>query len=350
MDILIGADPEIFVRDAEGNLVSAYGMIEGTKDEPKKVKKGAVQVDGMALEFNIDPVKRPADFVDRVFLVMEQLEEMLPAGHTFAIQPTAEFGKEYLEAQPLIARDLGCNPDYNAYTGLANEKPNVEMPFRTASGHIHIGWTKDMDPFDPGHFEACRMITKQLDVILGVSSLLWDTDTKRRELYGKLGAFRPKPYGCEYRVLSNMWLTDRNLMWFVARNTQHAVNMLMDGNRYWEDQWGADAQWHFDHPNPYTIWNIYSQYTDRGTLQERRFFENLLNARVRGAQAIPQPVAGPVPKARPKARAVAGGLDHWVVAAAGGGGGAAVIPARNDQAILDVLNNVIDDLDGALEL
>lgn len=287
MKTLIGADPEIFVRDQEGNLVSAYGMIEGTKDEPKEIEFGAVQVDGMALEFNIDPVETPSDFSQRIQLVMSQLQDMLPAGHTFAIEPTAEFGKEYIDAQPEIARDLGCNPDYNAYTGLANEKPNVEMPFRTASGHIHIGWTEDMDPFDPGHFEACRMLTKQLDIMLGVPSLLWDTDKQRRTLYGKPGAFRPKPYGCEYRVLSNVWLTDVRLMNFVARNAQYAVEKLMDGHRLWEPGWGYDAVSIFDNPNPYSIYNTYLQTSDRGTYRERAFFEDLYAKRLQ-EQIAPQ--------------------------------------------------------------
>jgi hypothetical protein len=57
MEFKIGADPEFFLRDkATGKFVSAHGLIPGTKRQPMKVDKGAVQVDGMALEFNIDPV------------------------------------------------------------------------------------------------------------------------------------------------------------------------------------------------------------------------------------------------------------------------------------------------------
>jgi hypothetical protein len=41
---------------------------------------------------------------------------------------------------------------------------------------------------------------------------LWDSDKKRRELYGALGAYRPKSYGVEYRVLSNAWLESKEKM------------------------------------------------------------------------------------------------------------------------------------------
>ena len=51
----VGADPEIFLGDADGGLVSAYGLIKGDKEHPFPVTNGAVQVDGMAAEFNIDP-------------------------------------------------------------------------------------------------------------------------------------------------------------------------------------------------------------------------------------------------------------------------------------------------------
>jgi len=51
----IGADPELFLRE-NGKPISAFGMVEGTKESPFKTDNGAYQVDGMALEFNIDPV------------------------------------------------------------------------------------------------------------------------------------------------------------------------------------------------------------------------------------------------------------------------------------------------------
>jgi hypothetical protein len=52
MQVSVGADPEVFVRNAEGEPVPACGLIPGTKAEPHRVDSGAVQVDGLALEFN----------------------------------------------------------------------------------------------------------------------------------------------------------------------------------------------------------------------------------------------------------------------------------------------------------
>jgi len=56
MKILVGCDPELFVKK-DGVLVSAHGLVQGSKEHPFRVSKGAVQVDGMALEFNIDPAE-----------------------------------------------------------------------------------------------------------------------------------------------------------------------------------------------------------------------------------------------------------------------------------------------------
>ena len=52
--ILVGCDPEVFVKQ-NGVFKSAFGLIKGDKKNPQKIRNGAVQVDGMALEFNIDP-------------------------------------------------------------------------------------------------------------------------------------------------------------------------------------------------------------------------------------------------------------------------------------------------------
>lgn len=235
MKILVGNDPELFVKK-DGKLVSAHGLIEGSKESPKIIRNGMVQVDGMALEFGILPASTEEEFVFRIEDVMEQLRAMVP-DYELAIQPIAEFGKEYIEAQPEEAKQLGCSADYNAWTGTRNESP-VSTDFRTASGHIHVGWTSGMKL--PDVMPMSRALVKQLDFFLGLPSLIFDTDYKRREMYGKAGAFRPKSYGCEYRTLSNQWLTDKSLMRLVFNNTKEAVNRLVNGKALFETYGGVE--------------------------------------------------------------------------------------------------------------
>lgn len=227
MKITVGADPEIFMFQG-GKPVSAHGAVKGTKHDPLKVKDGAVQVDGMALEFNIDPADSAEKFVGNIESVLATLRSMVP-GFDLVPTPVAEFGAEYIKQQPKEALVLGCDPDFNAWNGgKVNPRPNGDNPFRTAAGHVHIGWTNDVDPFHPQHLEAAITLTKQLDFYLGLPSLLYDKDAKRRTMYGAEGAFRPKPYGVEYRVLSNMWLSSRALMDWVYNNTILAVDDLMN--------------------------------------------------------------------------------------------------------------------------
>ena len=226
LDFKIGADPEFFVKRF-GKLHSAHGLIPGTKEDPFKVAKGAVQVDGMALEFNIDPADTYSQFETNMTTVMGKIMTMIP-GYEIFVEPVADFGLEYIQSQPKEASELGCSPDFNAYTKEANPRPRADTPFRTASGHVHIGWTNGVDINNEGHLEACRALTKALDVYLGIPSLSWDTDERRRSLYGAAGAFRPKPYGMEYRVLSNKWITDTYLRELVYQNTMDAIKATFD--------------------------------------------------------------------------------------------------------------------------
>lgn len=228
LKILLGADPEIFMRKGK-TFHSAHGVIQGDKKNPLKVHKGAVQVDGMALEFNIDPASNADEFVDNLTTVMGILKGMVPDYELVPV-PVANFGAEYMAAQPAEALELGCDPDFNAWeNGAANPRPNGKVNFRTGAGHVHIGWGKDMDINDPDHQAACIALTKQLDYYLGIGSLMYDTDTKRRTLYGAAGAYRPKPYGMEYRVLSNAWLQSADLMRWVFNTTNQAVQDLFKG-------------------------------------------------------------------------------------------------------------------------
>lgn len=248
LDILVGADPEVFMMKGK-KFISAHGAIPGDKKNPHKVAHGAVQVDGMALEFNIDPAKNPEEFVKNLTAVMATLKEMVP-GHELAAVPVADFSAAYMAKQPKEALELGCEPDFNAWEGGAvNPRPDGKVNFRTGAGHVHIGWGKDYDINNPDHLEACCMVVKQLDFYLGLGSLVYDKDTKRRTLYGAAGAFRPKSYGVEYRVLSNAWLQSEALMKWVFETTQKAIDDLMAGKKAYHTH-GDNARHWIKEANP----------------------------------------------------------------------------------------------------
>jgi hypothetical protein len=206
-----GADPEIFVKDKKGNPVSAYGLVEGTKESPKKTDLGAYQVDGTALEFNIEPV--PQHDFDRFNLNVVQtiadLKAAVGPDYKFSKDSVQEYDPEYLEQLPDEAKELGCDPDYNAYTMEANPRPDGTRNFRTGAGHIHIGWGADIPPDNEDHAAICAAFVKVLDATVGMLMTYIDREPRRRELYGKAGAHRRKPYGVEYRTPSNAWVWNK---------------------------------------------------------------------------------------------------------------------------------------------
>lgn len=240
INLLLGADPELFVRKANGSraYVSAHGLIPGTKEEPFRVECGAIQVDGMAVEYNIDPASNAEEFYQNNMTVLSELKKIIGPKYELVAKPWAKFGRKVWETAPDEAKVLGCNPDYNAYTGQTNEPPNAELDFRTASGHLHIGWTQGADVNDPGHFSDCCMLAKELDATLGLSSLILDPSNKRRLLYGKAGAIRVKPYGMEYRVLSNFWVgKDLNMHKWIHQQVVEAFNRLVEGREIHRMVW-----------------------------------------------------------------------------------------------------------------
>lgn len=216
MTYLIGADPELFVvNNDDGVFVNGHGLIPGTKEEPFKVQNGAFQVDGMALEFNIDPAATRAEFIHNVVSVRDQLNAAIAAKNLRVINASvARFSPDYMKAQPEESLRLGCEPDYNAWTQRVNEPPEATRPMRTAAGHVHIGWGDGFDPMSFEHYAKCCAVVRHLDNLVGLGTVLLDRETTRREMYGRAGAFRPKPYGVEWRVPSNFWVgTERSIGW-----------------------------------------------------------------------------------------------------------------------------------------
>lgn len=228
-NILIGADPELFLHDGT-EFVSAHGLIPGDKNNPHPVEKGAVQVDGMALEFNINPASSAEQFDENIETVLIQLREMvdqIDPKLKFVFEPYAEFDPVYFQFLPFDCKILGCEPDFNT---LGTEKipPDnlMHSPFRTAAGHIHIGWTREQTPREEKHFNMCKKIAREFLNEEGFVPLT-KNERERVKYYGAPGSFRPKSYGVELRSPSNLWVKDsktRQEMFNRVSKRMEAVN------------------------------------------------------------------------------------------------------------------------------
>lgn len=239
----IGCDPELFVVDATGKIRSAHDLVPGSKLQPFRVSKGALQPDGTSAEFNIDPALTPEEFSENIKLVLRDLQKTIREKDNtldLKIAPVAWFNKDYFATLPAEALAFGCTPDFNAWeNGKVTQFNGTDEPFRTGAGHVHVGWTEFEDPADGAHQYDCIQATKQLDAVLYPMSIAWDADKKRRELYGKMGAYRAKPYGFEYRPLSNAWVADPDLHKWVFEATKRAMELLDHATqpvRLWVDK------------------------------------------------------------------------------------------------------------------
>lgn len=208
--------------------MGAWDLMPGTKAEPYKVPDGMVQVDGMALEFGVDPCENKKEFISKVNSVKATLQKMLPKGYELALQPVAFFSEAEMKRAPKEALELGCDPDYSAYTADKNPSPKLPKPnMRSAGGHVHIGFGKDFDRLSKAFITACCPLAAELDYYLGVPSLYWDSNQDRRAIYGAPGAFRPKSYGMEYRSLSNQWLIKDEFIGFVFDATVKGIRSVI---------------------------------------------------------------------------------------------------------------------------
>lgn len=213
----LGCDPEFFLKyRTTGHRVSAHDIVPGTKAQPHKLPNGgSVQADGTAVEFNTEPATSAKEFADNVESCLSDIRKMVPMKYSFCFTPVVKYGEQTFKKIPEDAKRLGCDPDYNAYTMLPNDVPvPPHERIRTGAGHLHIGWLNGdemvKDPHVPDHMEDCAYLVRKLDdTLFYQASNMWartSAEAVRRKVYGKKGAFRPKPFGVEYRPLSNSWV------------------------------------------------------------------------------------------------------------------------------------------------
>ena len=215
--VTIGSDPELFLfSKKESRYKSSVGLIGGTKAHPIPLgdrPEFFVQEDNVTVEFNTAPVTELEDFVAGINYSVQTIKGIADKlGLEVRADASAIFSGDELLSEG--ARTFGCEPDFNAWTGKMNMKPNAGNEFlRSCGGHIHVGVTD---------LERDHLI-RMMDLYLGVPSVIMDLDTDRKKLYGKAGACRLKHYGVEYRVLSNFWLKSEDLVRWAFIETLRSV-------------------------------------------------------------------------------------------------------------------------------
>lgn len=213
MKFKIGCDPELFVFNrASGNYKCAE--VPGTKEDPFKLSGGAVQLDGVAAEFNIDPATCAEEFDHNVQTVLSGMQKFLAKDEVFFASPVVTFSYSEWKTIPKERKVLGCNPDFGLDgEPIFDKKTEVHLnktQCRTGAGHIHIGWGENII-IDDNHLGECQLVAGLFESRwTSLTTVADGPESPRRKFYGLPYAHRPKPYGVELRIPSNNWLNIRD--------------------------------------------------------------------------------------------------------------------------------------------
>ena len=233
--VLIGTDPEAFIRDKNtGEIGSAIGLIPGSKDYPHKVSEEghAIQTDNVMVEFCVPASNDSKKLYKDIQFCLETINAMLPENYETIVQASAVLDKRFLKNKQ--AKTFGCDPDFNIYTLSPNIAPDSKGQLRSAGGHIHIGYE------NPEFLTNCKIV-RAMDLFLGIPSILLDKDTERKKMYGKAGCYREKPYGIEYRVLSNFWIASQESVDWAVKQANRAVAFASEED-WLDDETSMDIQ------------------------------------------------------------------------------------------------------------
>lgn len=207
----LGSDPElVLLKDNTKKPTTAIGL---------KSCLGTVRLyaDNALAEFNHDPF-HPTEFnlgIKETLAFVDKLLSTFKGGCHYKIgQCEGVYTDKQLDFP--LATEVGCEPFSSAY---ALTKDFTPQPYtdnsRFAGGHIHIGYDKSTLP---PHL-LIQLLDKEL-----LSLDPNHNKTKRSSFYGAKGSFRHKPYGVEYRSISNWWLSNPSLVVDVLKDIENFIN------------------------------------------------------------------------------------------------------------------------------
>lgn len=225
----IGSDPEIFAQAADGKIISVIDMIPGTKENPHPIDElgHMIQVDNIAFEYNIPPCNTEEEFAYSIDFVKEYLRDIAKEnGLDLSELASAEIDPDQL-LDPRAKR-FGCDPDLNVYTSSFNTPPDSNTTLRCVGGHVAMSWENPS-------VETAENIVKLFDIFLTAPAVIYDKDTRRRELYGKPGSFRIKEWGVECRALSNFWIHTEELTRWVYKQSIKLLKIAVENPQQAEE-------------------------------------------------------------------------------------------------------------------
>ncbi len=210
-----GTDPEFMLVDKKGRLKSAIGVVPGSKEQRYSLGNGhQAYFDNVLAECSIKPANSGQEMIENVRDCSSKYAKLV---HPYLLKPQASAIFPAGECEHEEAKKFGCDPEYCAYEVTVCLPPECAEgnTFRSAGGHIHIGFeagAAKKNPTDKQKHDTMwsrLWVVRMCDLFIGIPSLLIDhdpTSKERRKLYGGAGTHRIPIYGIEYRSLSNFWL------------------------------------------------------------------------------------------------------------------------------------------------
>ncbi len=210
INLLIGMDAEFFVKNKDGQFIAAARVIPGLKEAPHKLENGVCHPDGLSLEVGAPPADTPEGMIENLFKVLQEVQDkyLTPHGCYLAYS----YKVQYPSVQGVQHEDLafGCGIEYSALHTQDMVRPrtiNTTDMARYSGFHIHLGYTEGQEDNYFTYLDTTRLV-RELDKIFMKAGL--DTGRDRSQQYGGEGAFRTKPYGCEYRMMDCTVITDKD--------------------------------------------------------------------------------------------------------------------------------------------
>lgn len=226
-DFLVGSDVEFFLQDIfSEEIVSAEGIVKGTKTEPFKFDKDnafyATSLDNVMAEGNIPPASSAYEFYCNVEKLRQYIDSTIPKNLKTVAIPSARLDFKHLQTEN--AQVFGCDPSLNCWTGQEVRPEPSGDNVRSAGFHIHVG-------YDSPSMETNREIAQAMDLFLGIPSVLLEPANERKAVgYGLSGNYRNQRHGMEYRSLSSYFSSEQKLIEWCFRNTERAIKFVNDGD------------------------------------------------------------------------------------------------------------------------